>query len=65
MKYCVLYIIGEREQANLVVQLARFSVYISICRRVVFPDYTILRRLYRKSLDSSGNVEESKLVDLV
>ena len=32
----ILNLIGERERANLVVQLARFFVY-------VFPDFTILR----------------------
>ena len=36
-------IIGERERANLVVQLARFFSMLSVCR-VVFPDFTILRR---------------------
>ena len=47
--YCTvcasLFVIGERERANLVVQLARFFyiyIYMSVCR-VVFPDFTILR----------------------
>ena len=45
-------IIGERELANLVVQLAPFHIqYICLSRfYFVFPDFTQAATLYRKSL---------------